>query len=290
LNFKYPCMRKILFLIAVLISCHCKAQDTLFTIITVKGIVVLDGDTIRCGQAVTSINRELRIKSKGDYATILTKKGYAFQMGRGKHRVKETATSQYSNIARSNSLYVHGAVTRYSEVPILLAGFHNIEKCFLYGDSLTVIARTSKEKVKKYTLSIGNLFEEKIYDTTTVSHIITIGTSNLFGNNNTIMFRVKTDETSISSKDYIIKKLSPPANLEFRYDLDCITTQDFVERELNILALCEIHELYYDQLHHLHKLWKYSQQNGIEITHPYYKRLFDAYGLRKFLPVPLTSY
>jgi|JI10StandDraft_1071094.scaffolds.fasta_scaffold174520_3 hypothetical protein len=281
-------MRKLLLITALFTSSLCQAQDTLFTIMTVKGIVVLDGDTIHCGQAVTSANQQLQIKGKRNYVTILTTKGYAFQVGRGKHRTKEIANSRYSKLAQR--IIVHGAVVHSVPIPIILAGVNKQENPFLFGDSLTVIARSTTKPTKEYTISIDNLFGENVYDSTSTSHVITMGLSNLFSKNNALLFRITADRTVISSKDYYIKRINPAAALEFRYDLDCISTQDFVERELFIIALCEIHELYFDQLHQLYKLWKYSQNTGTKITSAYYQRLFKEYDLEKFLPVPLTGY
>ena len=274
---------------ALLVSFACGAQDTLFRIISAKGLVTLDNDTLKNGVIVTNINRSLEIKGKLAYATILTEKGFAFQLGRGKYTVKEISKAEYSNLQSNlNSNKFFGPAIQDDFFAIRLIKIPK-EKIFLFGDSLTVLARPYKEQVDQYRLVITNLLGEELYDSTSTSHIQTVKIAKLPGKNSAFILNWNP-ESKLSSKSYYIKTIASKDSSEFSYDLDYVKSPDFINRQLSILALYEIHELYFDQLHQLYKLWRYSQNTGTKIENAYYQRLFKEYELEKFLPVPLTGY
>lgn len=268
-----------------MVSFACQAQDTLFRLISVKGLVTLDSDTLKSGITVTNLNRSLQVKGKFDYTTILTEKGYAFQLGRGKYTVKEISRAEYTNM-NNNKPPGSPYAGDFSPVRLVKIPHGNV---FIFGDSLTVLARPYEKQAKQYRLVITNMLEEKLYDSASISHIYTIDITKLPGENSGLIFGVEIDSKS-SSRSYYVKILPSKDRAAFNYDLDYVKPMDFVSRQLAILALCEIHALYFDQLHQLYKLWKYSQNNGTKITNAYYQRLFKEYDLEKFLPVPLTGY
>jgi hypothetical protein len=280
-------MRKFLLITALLASSLCQAQDTLFRIISVKGLVTLDDDTLKSGIIVTSLNRALQVKDKFAYTTILTEKGFAFQLGRGKYTVKEISTDEHSNLS---SIGHPGLPITDNFSPVRLVNIPN-DKNFLFRDSLTVLARPYKNQVQQYRLTITNMFEENLYDSTSISHVHTVSIPKLAGEHLAFILRVTSEsEPKLQSHSYYVKRIPSKDRAEFSYDLGYVKSIDFVNRQLAILALCEIHELYFDQLYHLYKLWKYSQNTGTKITSAYYQRLFKAYDLEKFLPIPLTGY
>jgi hypothetical protein len=273
-------MRKFLLIATILITSICQAQETLFRIISVKGVVTLDEDTVTCNKRVTSPKATLTITGKTDYATILTHKGFAFLLGQGNYLVTDVSEAEHSN-AREGVVH-----RRPSEIEIIKYN----STTFLFGDSLTVIGRSVYTPVAQYGLVITNMMEEEILKSTpSSSNIHTLAVSNLLIENRQLVFQMRSDSKKITSDYFLAKRMDSKVHQEAVYNFDCVNEADFIDRELSILALCEIHKLFLDQIYHLHKLWKYSQTTGMTITHAYYKRLVSNYELNKFLPVPLTG-
>ncbi len=113
-------MRKIIVVTALLTSSLCHAQDTLFKIISAKGVVMLDNDTAFCGQYVTSSNLSLHIKGKTEYAIILTEKGFVFKLKSGRYSVKELFKKEYPRFANST-----GTVYRDDLIPLRIVSTYN---------------------------------------------------------------------------------------------------------------------------------------------------------------------
>lgn len=105
-----------------------------------------------------------------------------------------------------------------------------------------------------------------------------------------LIFQIQSDRQNIHSKEYLAKKIQSTDKIKISNDFECIRENDFVSRELSTLAVCEAYDLNLDQVHHLFKLWKFSNSTGTKITHPYYQRLVKLYELERFLPIPLTGY
>jgi hypothetical protein len=279
-----PSMKKILLITFFFATTVCQAQDTLFRIISIRGTVLLDDNTAHCGQHVTRGTSALKIKNIGDYAIILTERGFVFQLNAGQYWVKDLYLKDYFIFTNST-----GAIHRDDFSPIRIVNTYYSDYG-LFEDSLTVIARAAKNKINAYRLIVVSAFNEKLYDSTSASHVQTVKMSNLYGQEHLTVFHMEGENKRITSREFGVKELRPEERIKIAYDFNCIREDNFILQELSILAICEANSLFYDQVNHLHKLWKYSHQTGSKITHPYYERLVKLYELDQFLPVPLTGY
>ncbi|CAN0420490.1 unnamed protein product, partial [Phaeothamnion confervicola] len=240
-------MKKILLIVFLFLTAASQAQDTLFRIISVKGLVTLDGRIVTCGQRVTTANVALQISGKADYATILSEKGFAFLLSQGKYSATEISKAEYSTV------HQRGAVNRDMPKSIVIAGMYDGISP-LFGDSLTVIARSCTKQVKEYVLVIVDLMSKTLDESASAGHVKTVNVSDLFTEYDGIVFHIESDVRNITSREYGIKKIKPEDRIEIAYNFDCIQESNFISQEMSILALCEIHGLYYDQIHHLYKL------------------------------------
>lgn len=273
----------LLFLLLVIVCCA-NAQKKLFTVISVHGVVTLDADTLTCGKTVTDLYQKFKVVGKSSYATILTERGYAFQIDAGSYSVEEIYKTNFQAHERIGTIYVDD----FSEIRV--AVFKSYKPYPLFGDSITIIARPYQKQLKQYRVIISDLMDKKLYDSLSSSHIQIVNISDLLYQSKALIYRVESDLKKVNSKHYLIKKMEQQQRLTLERDLKCIAETDFVDRELATMALFDIHNLYFDQFHHLYKLWKYSATTGNLITHPYYEELIKRYELDKFLPIPLTGY
>src|SRR5688572_6792187 len=104
---------RILAFVLILFPLLTEAQEVpLFKIISQNGSVLLDGDSTRCGQVVTSKNQELKISGKDCYAIVLTEAGYAFKLKRGNYTTEGIFKTKESNLAEIRKEMARGAVNR----------------------------------------------------------------------------------------------------------------------------------------------------------------------------------
>lgn len=101
----------------------CQAQETLFTIISIKGIVTIDDSVISCGQKILSDKFMLNIENETSYVCVLTEKGYAFRLTHGQYNVKDIADKKISNLEKALN---KGAVLDGPQsYPITFAGVYD---------------------------------------------------------------------------------------------------------------------------------------------------------------------
>lgn len=273
-------MNKILFLIALCISCQAQGQDTLFKIISMKGNVTLDGNSVSCGQTVDSKSQLLIVQGKKSYVSVLTESGFAFQLGKGKHKTKSIAEQEISNLASLN-VKKTGAVT-YSVPPDIEIVTLGDEYPYLAGDSVTLIWRSlRKVKTDTFKVKVLNIFEEQLMDTTAYSNAVVLPIKRF--RNSDLHFLIQISSKKLRPRSALIKSPKRKEKSEFEFDASCISSDDFIQHQLLTASLCEIHNLYYDQIHYLYSLYRYSKKTGIVISHSYYQRLLKEYGFEQFL-------
>ena len=268
-------MKKILAVTAFFIASACSAQQY-FQIITFKGDVKLDSLSVTCGQKIDD-SHQLLLIGKESYAAVLTSAGYAFQLGRGKHKIKQILDQDISNLSRIKSWRGTGAVNRQYPDAINVLSVDR-DYSYLAGDSLTIIWQKQADK-NTYSVTLMDFLETKLLDTLVMANAITVPVD--FAKNKGILFQVKAEK--LSSNMMLVKK--SPEVQNFRADAACVSSVDFIERELLLAGLCEIYNLYYDQIHHLYTLYRYSQVTGKKIKHPYYERMLTEHRFDKFLSI-----
>lgn len=269
-------MKKFLALAAIFIVSACSAQNNSFQIIALKGDVKLDSLSVSCGQKIDG-SHQLLVIGKESYAAVLTSAGYAFQLGKGKHKIKQILDQDISNLSRIKSWRGTGAVNRQYPDAITVLSVDR-EYSYLAGDSITIIWQKQANK-NSYSVTLTDFLERILLDTLVTGNTVTIPID--FAKNKGIIFQVKADK--LSSNLMLIKK--SPEGPNFRADAACISSGDFIERELLLAGLCEIYNLYYDQTHHLYNLYRYSKVTGKKITHPYYERMLKEHEFEKFMSV-----
>jgi len=236
-------VKKILLLIAVSISCHCQAQDTLFTIISVKGKVTLDGISVSCGQIVDSRSQLLIVQDKKSYISVLTESGFAFQLGKGKHKTKSIAEQEISNLERLNLMNA-GAVNYSISQDIVIMGPRHEYKHFT-GDSLTFIWRSlRKEKTDTFNIKLLNIFEEPLMEKIVYSNIFVLPIKNLRDSDSYFVIQIYSKK--LRPRSAMIKSLNRKEKLEFEFDVSCIKPEDFIQQKLLLAGLYEIYNLYWD--------------------------------------------
>lgn len=270
-------MKKLLLLIAFMSTIPALAQESLFQIISFNGIVKLDETQVVCNQSVTSQQQKLKIEGKGSYAIILTEKGYAFLLSRGNYAVLEISNREDSNV--SKWIQPTGVI---HDGPRDDLGFVAIEDFnFVYGDSITLIWRPKTIPSHAYILTVQNIFGEDVYESTTETNVHTFKVSPLFDNMSLLVYHLNSDDNRNISRDRAIKNVTKKERDQIAYDLSCAKSEDFINHQLARMAVFETFNLYYDQVHHLHKLWAYTRKTGVKIKHPYYLRLMKTYKLQE---------
>lgn len=269
-------MKKTFVIALIFITSVCSAQEDFFQIIAFKGNVLADSLPVACRQRIDPSNQVILI-GKAGYASVLTSQGYAFQLGKGKHKIKRILDQTHSNVTRIKDSRGMGAVVRSYPDFIYVLSMDDNEYSYLAGDTLALIWQP-QPGISTYSVILTDLPGKILLDTTVSGNTVAIPVPNIF-KDKTLLFRIKAGK--LSSKNMIVKA-SQDYN-DFRLDASCASGMNYIERELLLAGLCEIYNLYYDQIHHLHNLFKYSQKTGVHITHPYYKRMFKEHGMEKFL-------
>ena len=269
-------MKKTFVIALIFITSVCSAQENFFQIIAFKGNVLVDSLPVTCGQKIDATSQLLLIE-KGSYASVMTSKGYAFQLGKGKHKIKRILDQTHSNLKLIKDSRGMGAVVRSYPDFIYVLSMDDNEYSYLAGDTLTLIWQP-QTGINTYSVILTDLLDKILLDTTVFGNTVSLPVSTIF-KDKALLFRIKADK--LSSKDMIVKASQDYKN--FRLDAGCVSGMNFIERELLLAGLCEIYNLYYDQIHHLYNLLRYTQKTGIHITHPYYKRMFKEHQIEKFL-------
>lgn len=267
-------MKKIFAIAVLFVSTVCSAQENFFQIIALKGEVLLDSVSVTCGQKIDKPEQILTI-GKGSYASVLTAQGYAFKLGRGKHKVKNVLAQTLSNLTRIKNSRGTGAVHRQYRDKIMVLSVDDYDYKFLGGDSLTIIWQ-KKNKTAHYTVTFRDLYDRILLDTIVSENVITVNVEDKFKDGG-LLFRINSEKQS--SGDKFLKIF--PAHQDFRFDVSCASGMSFIERELLLAGLCEIYNLYYDQIHHLYNVYAYSKKTGIKISHPYYYRMLKEHEFEK---------
>jgi hypothetical protein len=268
-------MKKYLIVAAIFIATASSGQDKFFQIIALKGDVAIDSLPAICGQKIDKPEQILTV-GKGSYASVLTSTGYAFQLGRGKHKVNRILDQTISNLKQLKNSH-SGAVNRvYPDgIKILSVGYFH-ETPYLGGDTLTVIWG-KKPAINTFSVVLSDFLETVLVDTTVLGNVLTVDVQNLV-KANPIVFQVKSGK--LSSRQMLVK--TSPELEHFKFDITCATSLDFIERELLLAGLCEIYDLYYDLIHHLHNLYAYNKKTRIKISHAYYYRMLEELEFEKF--------
>jgi hypothetical protein len=268
-------MKKTLVIAVFFMSTLCSAQDNFFQIIAFKGEVLLNSLSVTCGQKIDKPEQILSI-TKGSYASVLTSTGYAFQLGRGKHKVKSILNQTLSNLTRIKNSRGTGAVNRKYPGQIKVLSVDDYDYKYLGGDTLTIIWQ-KKNKTAPYTVSLRDLYDRILLDTIASENVITVNVEDKLKDGG-LLFRINSQK--LSSGDKFLKIF--PAHQDFRFDVSRVSGMSFIERELLLAGLCEIYNLYYDQIHHLHNVYAYSKKTGIKISHPYYLRMLKEHEFEKY--------
>jgi len=269
-------MKKTFVVALIFINSICSAQDKFFQIIAFKGNVLVDSLPVTCGQKIDASSQLMLIEKDG-YAAVLTSQGYAFQLGRGKHKVKSILAQTHSNLIRVKDSRGVGAVHRPYADPIKILSvdeFH--EYAYLGGDTLTIVWQ-AQTGISTYSVILTDMLDKILVDTTVFGNTVTIPVPNIF-KDKALLFQVKAGK--LSSKQMFVK--ASQDYKDFRFDASCASGMSLIERELLLAGLCEVYNLYYDQIHHLHNLYVYSKKTGIEILHPYYQRMLKEHDFEIF--------
>jgi len=281
-------MRILLFML-ILLPLLGKAQEaSLFKIVSQHGAVLLDGDSTHCGQAVTSKNQKLEISGSGSYVIVLTEAGYAFKLKRGEYTTERIFKTKRSNLMEiKKDQREREAPVREQVDDITVMNIDN-EYADALNNSLTLIWKSRKPVESGYTVHIVSVLDELLYDSIVNSNVLTIDVSQAFKTESAVLFDIRTKNSS--SHQHLIKKISDQDKRNAMQDFDCVSEMESNENTLLLLALCEVHNLYYDQIHYLYTLWQQEKESGVKINHPYYQRLLREYDFESyFKPVSKSN-
>lgn len=270
-------LRNWLILAALMISAQCGAQDRSAQIIAVEGEVTIDGRAVTCGQKISEEEEILSVDKRG-YVSLLTDNGYAFKLKKGRYKVKKVLDKRTPSFARFGySTSVITLEVSSGEIEVLAP----FQAAPVASDTVTLIWKRIKS-IDQYTIILKNFKDSVVMDTATTENVIHIP------------FRKKYEEPGLivqiksgpyRSKDFLVRKLTTDSDV-FQADVLCNKVLSFVEREVALLALCEIHGLYFDHIHHLYRLCTFSRATQTPVTHPYYLRLLREHNFERFMFSP----
>lgn len=266
-------LRNWLILAAFVISAQCLAQNPSAQIIAVEGEVTIDGRAVTCGQKING-NEEILSVDKTGYVCLLTDNGYAFKLKKSRYKVKKVLDKKTPGFTPL------GFVT-FEDPLRAIEVLAPLEPAPVASDTLTLIWKRIKS-IDRHTITLRNFRDSVVMDTATTKNVIQIP------------FRKKYEEPGLivhirsdpyRSKGFLIRKLTTDSDV-FQADVLCNKALSFVEREVALLAFCEIHGLYFDYIHHLYRLYTFSRATQTPVTHPYYLRMLREHNFERFMVSP----
>lgn len=269
-------LRNSLILAAFVISARCLAQNPSAQIIAVEGEVTIDGRAVTCGQKISEEEEVLSVDKKG-YVCLLTDNGYAFKLKKGRYKVKKVLDKRTPSFARFGySTSVITLEVSSGEIEVLAP----FQAAPVASDTVTLIWKRIKS-IDQYTIILKNFRDSVVMDTATTENVIHIPFRKKYQEPGLVV-QVKSDP--YKSKDFLVRKLTN--NDAFQYDVLCNESLHFIEREVALLALCEINGLYFDHIYHLYRLYTFSRATQTPVTHPYYLRLLREHNFERFMFSP----